>query len=148
MKISYPLMRGFYAGLIAGCIGGLVYTVSELLETILGLPAGVPDLLTFNILMIHLGYAIPANGVYGGTFGIIYSKFYDGVPSKGVKKGFVFGLIIFFISNIFIASGNLLSWLLTGVEQYFLWSYSWAMGGFTIWLPYGVVLGLLYERWK
>jgi hypothetical protein len=140
-------MRGFYSGLVAGCIGGLVFTVVRVLETISGLYALFP-VLTFDALMIHLGYAMPANGIYGGIFAIIYSMFYDRVPGKGVKKSFVFGLMMFFISNIWIASDSFLLWLFTRIETLFEWSYSWSIEGSTIWIPYGIVLGLLYERWK
>ena len=147
------MMRGFYAGLIAGIVGGFIFTIGRTLATISGFYFISPlarelDLLTFDMLMGHLGYAIGANGIFGGILGIIYSKFYDAIPGRGVKKGFVFGLIKFFIFNIFVSSSLILVGLLTGVEQYFVNAHGWFTGGIQIWLTYGIVLGLLYERLK
>ncbi|WP_455277430.1 hypothetical protein [[Eubacterium] cellulosolvens] len=147
MKISNPIVRGFYSGLIAGCIGGLILTIQRILDAILGTPVVPVDLLDFDILMFHLGYSIPSNGMWGSIYGIVYSRFYDRVPGKAVKKGFVWGCIIFFISNIWITSYFFTIWSFTGFEQNLSWAYGWVMS-FSIWIPYGIVLGVLYERWS
>ena len=90
------MMRGFYPGLIAGIIGGIVGSISIIIGTMIGLPhilIGVP--LTFELMISHLGYNIGATGIFGGIFGIVYSKFYNGIPSEGLKKGIVFGLLTY-----------------------------------------------------
>jgi len=151
MKISNPLVRGFYAGLIGGCIGGFIYILFTIPETILELPGFIVetlDISEFSNLIALLGYSIPANGIWGSIYGIVYSRFYDGVPGKGIKKGFVWGCIIAFISNILIAFWDFLLLLLTGREFFFIATYTWIETGLVMWVPYGIFLGILYERWK
>jgi len=149
MKISNPLMRGFYAGLIAGCVGGMGVTIIRILEVALSFPIIVyPYFLEFDMIINHLGYSISAHGIFGGIFGIIYLKFYNRIPSKGVKKGLIFGSIIFLIANLTWASSNFISWLFIGIEQSFIWAYEFLTAGFFIWIPYGILLGVIYEKWK
>ncbi|WP_455278409.1 hypothetical protein [[Eubacterium] cellulosolvens] len=150
MKIENAKMRGFYAGLIAGCIGFIVFYLALIPQTIIGLPTGVLDVLDlfkFDHLIAILGFGIPSNGIWGGIYGIIFSIFYNRVPGSGVKKGFFWGCIIGFISDLWIAFGNFLLFLMTGTAQFFIWGYGWCEA-FIIWASYGVVLGMLYERWK
>jgi hypothetical protein len=147
MKFDNPLVRGLYSGLMGGAVGGLIFTSQKIIEYLFGLPTEFPDILTLNILMIFLGYAVPSNAIWGGIFGTVYSRFYHRVPSKGVKKGFVWGCIIFLISNLWIASRHFVTWFFAGFEPNLMWSYQWATS-FSIWLPYGIILGILYERWK
>lgn len=142
-------MRGLYSGLIAGCIGGVAITISMFTMTILGvytLLSGIP--LTFELLISHLAYAIGQNGVFGAIFGIMYSKFHRGVPGKGLAKGLVFGLIVYLFTNINAASINFVVWLFTSSEYHLATITSWVVTGFFVWIPYGVVLEALYERWK
>jgi len=87
-------------------------------------------------------------GIFGAIFGIFYSRFYPGLPSKGVKKGFIFSLIIGFFSNIWWTSSNFLKWLLTGKVQFLWWSFEFAYTYIVIFPLYGVILGVVYERWK
>ena len=148
MKIENAKMRGFYAGLIAGALGGFIFTIGRIIADIFRFYTGTPTLLEFDMMMIHFGYAMGANGIFGAIFGIIYPLFYDRVPSKGIKKSLIFGLMMFFFSNVFISSIYLLNWYLTGFEQFFLDSFAWVFYGIQIWFPYGIFLGLLYERWK
>jgi len=151
MKISNPIIRGFYSGLIAGCIGGLFYILFTIPETILGLPGNLArtlDIFELYIFVTILGYSVPANGIWGSIYGIVYSRFYDGVPGKGIKKGFVWGCIIAFISNVMLAFYTFLALLFTSTEFYFILTYSWIESGFMIWVSYGIFFGILYERWK
>jgi hypothetical protein len=117
----------------------------------LGLPGVLVetlDIFEFDVFVGLLAYSIPANAMWGSIYGIVYSKFYDRVPSKGIKKGFVWGCIIAFISNIMIALSPFLLFLFTGMEPYFVSFYSWAETGLVIWVTYGIFLGIIYERWK
>ena len=148
MKFSNPLMRGLYAGLIAGAFGGFIFTIGEIIATQVGFYTAVPGLLEFDMIMIHFGYAMGANGMFGAIFGVIYPLLYDRIPSKGVKKSLIFGLMMFFFSNVFISSLHLLAGLLTGLEYHFEQSFAWTFYGIQIWFPYGIILGILYERWK
>ena len=151
MKIENSKIRGFYAGIIAGCIGGLVYILCTIPEAMLGLPGAlveVYDIFEFNTFVGLLGYSIPAQAIWGSIYGIVYSRFYDGVPGKGIKKGFVWGCIIALISNILIAFGHFLALQLTGMEFHFMQMYSWTESALVIWVTYGIFLGIIYERLK
>ena len=139
-------MRGFYAGLIAGIVAGISLTSGRIIESILKL-VSAEVVLTLDFIIAHFGYAIGATAIFGGIFGAIYSKFYHGIPGKGVKNGFVFGLLIYLLSNVYQSSRELINWLLTWEDIYFKWIFSWGLALY-VWIPYGVVLGFLYERWK
>ena len=136
------------AGLIAGIIGGIVANIARIIEALFGLPTAIPGMLTVETMLYHLGYAIGYSGIFGAVFVIFYSRFYDAIPGKGVKKGLVFGSIMYLFSNLYLSSLELWYGLLTGVEQWFLLSAELAYVGFFALLPYGIVLGVLYERWK
>ena len=91
MKIENVLMRGFYAGLMAGIVGGIALTSSHAMMTILGFGTfftGAGVSISFDLLINHLGYAVGSTGIFGGIFGIIYSKIYNIVPGKNICKGF------------------------------------------------------------
>ena len=95
-----------------------------------------------NYFIYQIGYV----AIFGGISGIFYSTFYNKIPGKGVKKGLIFGCIIGLFSNIWYAFGDILTWSFTGIEYYFTLSYAWTWGFVFIWLPYGLVLGPVYER--
>ena len=141
-------MRGFYAGLIAGVIGGISVNIVRIIEAILGLPSAIPGILTVETALFHLFYEMGAIGIFGALIGVLYSKFHNGIPGKGRKKGLIFGLLIGLFSNIWWVSAWFLEWLLTGIE-YCLWElFELTLTYFAIFPLYGVILGLLYERWK
>jgi len=150
MKISNPLIRGFYSGLIAGIIGGIAFTGFRTLDSMLGLWAilGMPAVTSFDTIISVLGYSIGHQGIYGGIFGIIYFKFYNRIPGKGIEKGIVYGLIIGALTDIAYGTALLLIWVYAGIGQYFNESLGWIISAFYQWLPYGIVLGVLYERLK
>jgi len=139
------MRSGFHAGLIAGMVGGLSVNIARIVESILGLPTAQIGL-TFDFIIFHLLTEISITGIFGAIFGIIYSKFHDRIPGKRIKKGLVFGLLIYLLSNIFIASHFVLYGIFTSDESYFLWAGQWAYPGFVTLVPYGIVLGALYKK--
>lgn len=143
MKIENALMRGFYAGLIAGIVGGTwIFIYVYHTQILSGLPDATPsDWL--NYLIYHIGIV----GIFGGIFGSVYSRFYDGVPGKGVIKGLVFGLMMGMLANIFTSTDILLLWSQTHVDSALEWGVAWIIG-FQKWIVYGIFLGILYERLK
>jgi hypothetical protein len=140
-------MRGFYAGLLAGIIGGIAISITRIVEAILGLPSAIAGILTVETALYHLSYEMGQAGIFGALFGILYVRFYNAVPGKGVKKSLFFGSIIFLFSSFWWTSSNILCWLLTGNELFLWWSFVYFLPIVT-WIPYGVLLGLVYERWK
>jgi len=142
-------MRGFHAGIIAGTVGHAVFFSYIFLRAMIGQPSlTVPYAFSYDFWINYFIYHVGIGAIVGGLFGILYSRFYDGVPSKGVKKGLVFGLIIGLLSNISYGTRHLLVGLLAGSEQNLIWAWTWSVAGLLIWIAYGIVLGLLYERWK
>jgi hypothetical protein len=104
-------------------------------------------MLTLETMTYHLSYEMGQMGIFGAVFGIFYSMFYATIPGKGVKKSFIFGSIMFLFANLFEASATFLLGLLTGIEQYFWFSFTWALA-ISNWAVYGIFLGIFYERWK
>ena len=66
---------------LAGIIGGLALTSSRIVESMIALPSA-EVILTFDIMITHFGYAIGTTAIFGGIFGIIYSKLYGGILGK------------------------------------------------------------------
>ena len=147
IKSSPVTTKILSAGLIAGMIAGVAMNITRIIEALLGLPTAIPGMLTVETALYHLGYEVAQFGIFGLIFSIFYSMFYNAIPSKGVKKGIIFGVIIFLFSNLFISSSMFWYALLTGIEQYILWTFTFLLAIFS-WIPYGVTLGILYERWK
>ncbi|WP_455276472.1 hypothetical protein [[Eubacterium] cellulosolvens] len=151
MKISNPLMCGFYSGLIAGIFGGLGNTFFMYTVTLLGFPTtiGLYSSFYFTLegLLYHLGYSVPATAIFGAIFGIIYSALHKRIPYKNIVKGLIFGLIVFLFSNVYSAHSSILIWLLTAKGYNIAGDIGW-FTGILLWVIYGIVLGALYERWS
>ena len=139
-------MRGFRAGLIAGMVAGVVLSLGRVVETSFGLPSA-EVILTWDFMSAHIGYSVGVIGIFGGFFGIVYSKFYDGIPAKGVKKSLVYGLIVLLFTSLWAVSYNIILAFLTGMEIFLVWALAWGLV-LHVWITYGLVLGVLYERWK
>jgi len=144
MEKSNSLMRGFYSGLIAGCIGGMGFSLYVIFFS---LTAAIPDITSFDFWLNYFIYQVGVQGIFGGIFGIIYMKFYNGIPGKGAWKGLVFGLIIFLLGNFAHGTWNVLVGSLAGNEIHIAWGINY-FEAFLIWFIYGLVLGPLYERWE
>ena len=140
------MIRGFYPGVLAGFIGSMVITGYFILKASLGFEVYIPDFTSIDGWTSFLIYELGYTGFFGGIFGLIYSKFYKKIPGKGIKKGLFFGCMIGLLSNIWIAFGEYLTWLFTGLDWYLkMGAIPWTEG-FLIWLTYGLVLGPVYER--
>jgi hypothetical protein len=147
--MSNSLMRGFHAGIIAGIISHIFFFSYNFLRSMVGHPSGyMPYLFSYDVWINYLIYAAGIGAIFGGIFGVIYSKFYNVIPGKGVKKGLLFGLIMGLFSNISYGSHHLLIGLSTASEFYLVWGRGLIPSFLAIFFLYGIVLGLLYERWK
>jgi len=125
---------GAISGLIAGFVAAIVYTIFAKIAVSLGFyppnwQAIVPIAYGPNIL---LGI------IFGIIGGVIYSKVYSIIPGKAVLKGLFFGLILYCILEVRLAT--------------FYISYAWLalvagyiFNGFFRWIAYGLVLGFLYQ---
>jgi hypothetical protein len=135
-------MRGFYSGLIAGIIGGIALFLYVIITQHL---SQLPDFTSLDFWLNYFIYQIGLQGIFGGIFGIMYSKFYNGIPGKSIVKGLVFGLIIFLLGNF--AYGTLHLWigLSAANESHLAWGIDY-FEGFPLFLAYGIALGPIYER--
>lgn len=147
MEKSNSLMRGFHPGVIAGFFGAISITVSLYLQTVLLGYEFIQDLSRIDVLINWFIFRLGYGGILGGILGIVYSKFYKKIPGKGIKKGLFFGCMIGLLSNIWIAFGEYLRWLLIGLDVYLEVAIANTQG-ILIWVTYGLVLGLMYEKWK
>jgi hypothetical protein len=143
MEKSNSLIRGFYPGLVAGIIGGMVFFLYVIFFSLYG----IPDITSFDFWLNYFIYQVGVQGIFGGIFGIIYSKFYDRVPGKGARKGLVFGLIIFLLGNFAYGTWHTIIGLSAGNESHLMTAVNY-FSAFLIWFIYGIVLGSIYERWK
>jgi len=134
------MKSGFSAGIIAGFVGGVVAFILIIIGNITGIwvpfEGALNDVVFLtNQAVTHIGL----NTIWGTIFGLIYSRFYDLIPGKGIWKGLYFGLLLFLIINISQAS------YLAAFGSFF-----WVIGNFYVAFPiriiYGFVLGALYEK--
>jgi hypothetical protein len=136
---------------MAGIIGGFLAGVSNFVLAYIGLNMEgsilsyrlflfvIPDSsLTIAFIEITLGI------MWGVIFGAFYAFFYDYIPGIGVKKGFIFSLILW-------TAGSLRPATLSGSHGYgtpfVFWALAWALVGFfSTCILYGLTLGYLYKK--
>ncbi|WP_455278410.1 hypothetical protein [[Eubacterium] cellulosolvens] len=135
------MKKGIVTGVIVGFISGIVMTIFDISDlfklfsvTFAGLPLtlSVQDIFVFNTIYFVIS---------GILWGVLYAFFYDSIPGKGVRKGIVFGLIIWIIAPIHNA----------GVAMYL---YGWYMFAipyviatfFSITITFGLLIGILYKK--
>ena len=128
----------FLAGAIAGLVGGIVSSFLVVVGTMFGLYgslAGRGSPINAAIVSIILTV------IFGVTvWGLMYSRFYDLIPGKGLKKGLIFGLMIWLVKDI-VAGGYI------GLAmQEMSVAVSLIVVGFYCVVTYGLVLGLLYKK--
>ena len=131
------------AGLVAGIISGIVATIALISACVLNLPwpnLPVSSVLTTPFLTTHLEFEFVINGFFGIIFGIIYSKYYDATPGKGIIKGLCFGLILYLIGG-FYPGVHIWERYMDIVSAIGTW---WMV--FFCLTSYGLVLGALYRR--
>jgi len=128
------LKIGIIAGLIAGFIYGILSIITEnILATIeLAFMLSIYDLSKITTIEIIFGV------FWGIIFGIIYSKAYNVIPGKAILKGLVFGLFLYFITNIRTAI-----WIIP--YAYYYWAFLYVIQGIIPWILFGLVLSFLYE---
>ena len=139
------MKRGFYSGVIAGLFAGLYLFVNVVLSFVI--LAELPEVTSLDFWLDYLVFQLGIHSIFGGIFGLMYSKFYVGIPGKGVKKGLVFALILGLLSSIFPTTDRFYYYLITGLEIYRIWGLGWLQASLK-WIPYGIVLGFVYERLK
>jgi hypothetical protein len=138
--LKYDLKNGIYPGAIAGLIQGICVFLSLLLFLNRALyPMIMADI---NVLLSQLGTHAFFNMIWGVVFGILFVRFFDRVPGKGISKGLIFGMITFFFTTFQTGIRGLV-YLFYGSPD---WGIAVILAGFVGFLPFGIVLGLLYRN--
>ena len=123
------------AGAIAGLVAGIVGSIFAFIGVSSGLIASPPgSTSTAGLMMIVLAI------VWGAIFGMIYQRFHDGIPGKGIMKGLYFGLMIWLVKDIAAASFVGLINMATSLAVGLIYI------GFFMWISYGYVLATLYKK--
>jgi hypothetical protein len=132
------LKNSILVGLIAGFAAGIVNTILMVggLFELFSIHPYIIDATWQIIAQIEIMWGI----IWGVIFGLFYALFYDYVPSKRIKKGLVYGFIIWII--VFVREAFILyvygyaAWLIPGIISNFL-SYC---------IVYGLLIGILYKK--
>jgi len=140
------IYAGAIAGVITGLLSGTIMNIG-LLIGLYGVPSGaILSTPLEKVIVLFVGWVV-LTVILGSCFGLVFSKAYDIIPGKGMRKGLFFGLLIWFIKDIaagayLILVGSLgplnLQWVAAGVNLVVL--------GFYMWPIYGLVLGALYKK--
>jgi hypothetical protein len=110
---------------------------------------GVQNISSLDFWIDYFVFQFGFHAVFGANFGLVYSRFYKRIPGEGVMKGLVFGLMVGMLANLHYSSFWFLNWFLLAGEVE--WLYPFGIGwleGFLKWIPYGIVLGIVYDRLK
>ena len=139
LQVYRSIKRGFFYGVIAGVGSGVVGTISWIIGMSLRIWEPIPSILSATSLTTRLINEIVIAVAFGAIFGVLYSMYYDATPGKGILKGLVFGLLLFFISSVRFGFIGLAYYGMDAAIQV-LWP-----GFFTL-ITFGLVLGYLYKK--
>ncbi|WP_455276473.1 hypothetical protein [[Eubacterium] cellulosolvens] len=133
------MKNSILAGLIAGFFSAIVMIIFNY--------SGLWELLSIYPycyyavdVQIAVSFEIIIGIIWGIIWGVFYAFFYDYIPGERIKKGVIYGLIIYTIA------------VLRSAQVYssygvFLWAVTWAFTGFfSIAIVYGLLIGYLYEK--
>jgi len=127
------LIAGLIAGIVASFIGIPIISKLGLYYDPFALPS--PPILPFTEVLAN---ETINNLVWGVILGIIYSRVSRVIPGKSLVKGLVYGLVGYLLYNIYWVIIFLPFQLLDVVATHIIY-------GLSIWIPYGIILGILYK---
>ena len=132
----FDLGNGIRAGAIGGLLGGIGISFAHaLFWDPVSFPKYVGNL---GFLTAQFGTHAFVNMCWGAVFGILYAKFYDRLPSEGILRGIIFGMIIFFITSFQVAVyATLFNDIGTAISCY---------NAVVLFFINGLVLGALYKK--
>jgi len=131
-----PVLAGAIAGLVSAIVGALLLFV--------GAPIGLwgfgtlfPATLQTYAATTFIVLAV----IFGPIVALIYSRFYDLIPGSGLRKGLNFGLIVWVVKDIQAAA-----YVTISMMQPIMIGVNLIVGGFYMWITYGLVIAYLYKR--
>ena len=130
------------AGAIAGSIMGIVNFVLGYMLSIIGVtePLGGSWEIAQSLLMLIVLALFSLSVIWGIFFGVIYGRFFDNIPGKGIMKGLVYGILVWIAKDVAAGSYVALIFMATSI------SINLILVGFFMWIVYGLVLGYLYKK--
>jgi hypothetical protein len=145
---EYDMKEGILPGAIAGLLGGIAAGTVAAIGSAMQLWVVLehPIIFTFDFWLGQVGSHTFINLIWGILFGVMYPKVYNIVPKKGITKGLIYGMTIWFIVGFI----NLFYWIVwaallnhwSGV----ILNFGWYAVGIAHYIVYGLVLGLLYKK--
>ena len=136
------MKNAILAGAIAGAVADIPVIASVFVLLNMGVfqpPVGSTEM--WNSMIMLLGVAHLALDIFWGMIGgVAYSYLYNMIPGKGVVKGLCFGVSIWVIKDV--AAGSYLALTMLVVNSAIIL----IIGGFVMWIAYGLVLGYLYRK--
>jgi len=139
LKIKeYHIQSGIYPGAFAGLVGGLVTPIGNLIFNKELHPKLVEDI---GFFIGQTGTHVFFNMIWGIVFGIIFMRFYEKIPARGIFKGIIFGTVMFFMTTLRGAFYQ----LAIGELMWFLYL---VFTSYSMYFVFGLVLGYLYKPSK
>jgi hypothetical protein len=128
--------------IISGFIAGVTSSIVLVLFAISGLYELFS--ITSHIPPINLETIVQVEIISGVVWGIIwagfYAFFYNYIPSKGVKKGIIYALMIWIISGFREA-------VVAIPYGYHMWTIPYTIATFfSITITFGLLIGFLYKK--
>jgi hypothetical protein len=148
---QYDMKSGILPGAIAGIFGGLAASVFAVIGTVTGY-WGIPLLSgqiisTIDYWQSQAGTHVFINMFWGTIYGIIFPKVYDLVPGKGIKKGFLYGMILYLVTSFLIGVNGTI-WSAFHYDWFMARAYAGNMFviGSAQAVAFSLVFGLLYRK--
>jgi len=129
------MKNGTLAGAIAGLVAGIVALLWAYMAVSMGIAQSIPGHTWGTWGTAQIGINI----IIGAAAGYLYARFYDLIWGKGISKGIIWNMVIFFFADI-VAS----LWL--GVMFMTPLAIAWVINAFIARLTTGIVLGALYKK--
>jgi hypothetical protein len=93
-----------------------------------------------SLLMLIVLALFSLSVIWGIFFGVIYGRFFDNIPGKGVMKGLVYGILVWITKDV--AAGSYVALIFMAAQI----SINLIIAGFFMWIVYGLILGYLYKK--
>ena len=148
---TYDVKSGILPGAIAGFLGGFVVSIFIVIGHVTGywgITTAGEIISTIDFWVSQMGSHVFINMFWGSIFGAIFARVYNLVPYEKIKKGLIYGLVIFLITSFQVetwiicwgASRNLWTLVINEIIITFL--------ALIMFSTFGIVLGLLYKPKK
>jgi hypothetical protein len=142
---TYDLKGVFYPGAIAGIVSGITsFLAAWLIINPLMWQRFSTDV---GFLMSQLGTLVMFDMIWGIVFGVLFAMFYEKIPGKGIFKGLIFAISVYFFTNLPTTVYHLMYYQLLTLEyEILIWGIWSILTGLSVFIPFGIVLGLLYRK--